>query len=224
MHKFSISSMVAAGLVTLMMSTVLPEPVWATGDRPESVQSERFEYDLTKRARMEGDRSKSASVNEQVNGHLSGYYNRTGFDLLTGGSGTGIRLQMVNGYQFNERFSAGIGIGYVFYHDPVDLVPVYADMVYQLRDDGFIPFLYLKAGFSVGILRDDFRIADRHGGGPLLNPGFGILFSGKSEPGIYLTTGFNLDNSYIEREAFGDRVIKDSISYRRISLGFGLLF
>jgi len=154
----------------------------------------------------------------------TGYINRTGVGLLTGNSGNNIRLQMTHGYRFTERLSAGVGSGYVFYRDPLDLIPVFIELTYLFGDDGVAPFIQLKTGYSFSVLHDRSFEPDRHRGGPLLNPGLGLQIKNSSAPGIYLSAGFNLDTSTFEQDSFGDRIIKDSISYRRISLSFGFVF
>lgn len=153
----------------------------------------------------------------------TGYINHTGIDLLAGRSENSIRLQMTHGYQITERFSAGIGAGYVFYSDPLDLVPVYIDFIYQLSGGKVAPFLQFKLGSSISILRDHNSEPDRHKGGAMLNPALGLQITNGTGSGIYFSAGFNLDNSAIEQDAFGGRIIKEAISYRSISLGFGLI-
>jgi hypothetical protein len=154
----------------------------------------------------------------------TGYVNRTGVDWLTGNSGNSLRLQMTHAYQFTERFAAGIGSGYVFYRDPLNLVPVFVDLVYLLRDDGTTPFFQLRTGYSFSVLHERDLDPERHKVGPTLNPVFGLQVRNKNGTGFYLSTGFNLDTSQIEQEGFGGQVTKENISYRRLSLSFGFIF
>lgn len=155
----------------------------------------------------------------------TGYYiNRTGLDLLTGESGSSIRLQMTHGYQFTEQLSAGIGAGYVFYRDPADLVPIFIDLVYQLGNERVSPFLQFKFGSSISVLRNRDIEPDRHRGGAFLNPALGFWIKSENGAGIYLSAGFNLDHSTLEMDAFSDRTIRDTVSYRRVSLSFGFIF
>jgi len=154
----------------------------------------------------------------------TGYINRTGIDLLTGNSDNSIRLQMTHGYRFKEQISAGIGSGYVFYRDPLDLIPVFLDVVYQWGEGGVTPFFQVKAGYSITILHDRSFDPDSHRGGPLLNPALGLQIRNDKGPGLYIAAGFNVDNSRMEYEGFGTRIINETISYRRISMSFGFIF
>ena len=154
----------------------------------------------------------------------TGYINRTGVDLLAGSSGSTVRLQMTHAYQFTDRLSAGIGSGYVFYRDPLNIVPVFVDLVLELGEGGKAPFFQLKTGYGFSVLHDRDFEPDRHRGGPILNPGLGLKFTDENGSGIYLSAGYNLDTSHIEREGFGDRITQENIFYRRLSLSFGFIF
>lgn len=149
---------------------------------------------------------------------------RPGIDLLSGGSGHSLRVKLTLAFQYTERFSAGIGAGYVFYHDPADLIPVYFDLVYDLGAGGIVPYIQLKAGYSYSIFQNKDLMPDRHRGGIVFNPAVGLQFRDRNRQGIYLSAGFNLDHSSYDQDAFGGRIVREKISYRRISLGFGFIF
>ena len=166
----------------------------------------------------------SAGLDGELESHSGGFVTRSGFDVLYGNDGTNIRLKMTLAYQLTERFSGGIGVGYVFYHDPADLVPVYFDVIYHLGEGDITPYAQLKTGYSFSIFRNEDIMADRHRGGFLLNPALGLQARGQNGRGAYFSAGFNLDETSWDHEIFGNRIITEKISYRRISFGFGFIF
>ncbi len=155
----------------------------------------------------------------------AGFVKRLGADLLSGNDGNTVRLQLTLGYQYTERFSAGIGTGYTFYHDPVDLIPVYLELAYLLGSGNTVPFLHLKAGRTYSrYRRSDLPWTGRHDGGLMINPGLGIRFRGSGDADFYLLAGFNADHTTHELETFPGRIVRDDISFRRFSFGFGFIF
>ncbi|MFC2079925.1 hypothetical protein ACFLRQ_00460 [Bacteroidota bacterium] len=62
-----------------------------------------------------------------------------------GGFYNPLKLNVINGYQFNPYFSMGIGTG-IWYHRHA-LVPLFADFRAYLLDKKISPFLALDTGF-----------------------------------------------------------------------------
>lgn len=156
----------------------------------------------------------------------SGYFNHTGMDMLPSQDGTTVRFQMVNGYQFQPKFSLGLGIAFVPYNDPLGLIPVFVDGRYKFREANTTPFIFGRIGYSFSILSDEDTpwSIENHRGGLVLNPGMGIEFHTSTGFGWYLTAGLNLDNSRFEQERWDGRIVETTIDYRRVQFGFGLLF
>lgn len=153
----------------------------------------------------------------------SGYLNRSGLDLLPGGSGTAVRFQMVNGYRFSSRLSAGIGVGFIMYDDPQNLLPLFAELKFRFFEANSTPFAYLRSGYGFSVWSDENMEAESHRGGFMLNPGVGLQFDTVDRFGFYFTAGYNLDNSSFEQEMNG-RILVEDIAYRRLLFGFGLTF
>ena len=119
---------------------------------------------------------------------------------------------------------AGIGAGYAFYHDPVDIVPIFVDLTYLLSEGKTNPFLQLRFGSGISILRDQTMEPDRHRTGAVLNAAFGFQFTDGKGAGIYLSAGLNMDQVILESEDFLERTVRDLISYRRLSVSIGFVF
>lgn len=154
----------------------------------------------------------------------SGYVNQTGMAVLPGQGATSVRFQMVNGYQFTPKFSAGIGIGFATYNDPLNLVPFFIDMKYKFLKANTTPFVFLKSGYSFSILSDDDTQVENHRGGFMLNPGIGLQFDTSKGFGWYFTAGYNRDRSGFDQERWDGRIVENDVTYRRLLLGFGLSF
>lgn len=154
-----------------------------------------------------------------------GYVNYSGMERLSGDQGAdAMRFQMVNGYQFTPRFSAGLGVGFVNYHDPLNAIPVFADARFKLLKSNTAPFLFLKGGYNFSVNPDEDYPIEDHSGGLMLNTGIGIQFEINENVGWYFNAGYNIDKMEYEEEDFGGRSLKTSLAYKRIHFGFGLAF
>jgi len=167
----------------------------------------------------------AASAQAQaVNEEASGFYNRTGTDLLFGNNRSTARFYTINGYRFNQHVSAGLGIGYVPYNDPIGLIPIFADLNYIFSDRDASPFFYLRMGYGISTHADDNVHMEEHEGGIMINPGLGVQFNTSKSWKWYFNAGFNRDRSAHSYETWGNRTVNDSYSYRRINLGIGVMF
>jgi len=148
-----------------------------------------------------------------------GFVRQLSADWLAGNDGSTLRLNLTLGYQYTDRFSAGIGAGYAFYEDPVDLIPVYLDLVYLLGQGSKAAFLQLKSGYSYSVMRGNENNGVRHRGGLFIQPGVGIRINDMS-----ITAGFSFDHASWDQDQFFGRVVREKVSFRRIQLGVGFHF
>lgn len=154
----------------------------------------------------------------------SGYMNRSGLDVLQATNSSSPRFYMVNGYQFTPKFSAGFGIGFTPYNDPLTLIPFFVDFNFRLLEANYSPFFFLKAGYNFSVHHDEDFIIDEHRGGLLFNPGIGLQFNLSSGLGWYLNAGYNIDNSSYEFDWWGNQTVENDHSFRRVNFGIGLSF
>lgn len=154
----------------------------------------------------------------------TGYINRTGIDILSGQGSNSVSFQTVNGYRFTPLLSAGLGIGYTPYSDPLDLIPLFIEIRYQLIHAQNSPFVFLKTGHGFSILSDEESSVDRHGGGYTLNPGIGIRIDTGNGYGWYFNAGYNIDHASFEQDIGGGQVLETELTYKRLHFGFGLSF
>ena len=89
----------------------------------------------------------------------------TGFDMSKP-SYTPFIGQIIGNYNFNERFSVGVGTGVSIYEKP--LIPIFADArIYVCKPRRFTPFIKCGAGYG-------FAVSDDANGGIYINPTIGI--------------------------------------------------
>ena len=155
----------------------------------------------------------------KADSRAGGFVRQLGADWLAGNDGSTLRLSLTLGYQYTDRFTAGIGAGYAFYDDPVDLVPVYLDLVYLLGQGSNVPFLQLKSGYSRSVMRGDEHTNVRHRGGLFIQPGVGIRMNDMS-----ITAGFSFDHASWDLDQFSGRLVREKVSFRRVQLGVGFHF
>lgn len=154
-----------------------------------------------------------------------GYVNYSGVDVLPGHPNNANRYQMINGYQINTRLSAGVGIAFVTYDDPINAVPVFLDIRFKLLEENTTPFLFFKGGYSFSTNDDKSRLIGIHSGGLMMNVGGGLQFDLSHGYGWYLNVGYNIESfEYSEDDPWRGGVLETELDYKRVSFGIGLTF
>ena len=154
----------------------------------------------------------------------TGYFLQSGTDILPSagsGSSTTARIYFVNGHRFTPQVSVGLGLGFTPYSDPLSLIPFFFDLTYRFKDDGISPVLFLRTGYNFSIKNDESFMMDNHSGGLLLHPGVGLELPLSDQLQLYLNVGFSIDNSSYEFESWGNRVVTNDLSFRRVAFGIG---
>lgn len=163
-------------------------------------------------------------------GRPTGYLFRAGMDILSGSgessnsNSNSARFYMTHSHRFTPVFSMGVGIGYTVYTDPLSMIPFFIDLNYRFTDENATPFISLKAGYNFAIQPDDDLQIDSYTGGLLFNPAAGVEFNTNRGMGIYISAGYNVDNSSYQYETWGNRTVNNYLSFRRLSLGAGFVF
>lgn len=144
--------------------------------------------------------------------------------MLPGQSTVTPRIWVVNGFQFNRKVSAGLGVGFTYYDAPLSLLPLFIDFKYQIPGENIRPFFFLKSGYNISLQTDKQAPVNSHSGGLMINPGLGLQFETTGNLAWHISAGFNLDRAtYFEPgEAFTS--FENNESYERLSLGVGLSF
>ena len=155
---------------------------------------------------------------------MSGFINTSGIELLSGNDENTPNFYTMNGYQFTPRFAAGIGVGYIPYRDPLDLLPVYLQLNFHLMEANSAPFLFMKTGYNFSIASENIHLIENHSGGWMINPGMGIQFNTPSGFRWQINIGYSVNNASFEEEEFNGTTIENDLSYRRVAFGIGFSF
>lgn len=168
--------------------------------------------------------SAQISFKEWLEQRKGGYVLNMGLDMLPGQSTASPRLWVVNGFQFNRKVSAGLGVGFTYYNDPLSLLPLFIDFKYQFPAESIRPFFFLKSGYNISLLTDRDAAVNSHSGGLLLNPGLGLHFETSGNIAWHISAGYNFDRATYFEPADNFRSIENNQSYDRFTLGIGLTF
>lgn len=166
--------------------------------------------------------SAQISFKDWLEQRKGGYVLNMGLDILPGQSTATPRFWVVNGFQFNRNVSAGLGIGFSYYNDPVSLLPLFIDFKYQFPSENISPFFFLKSGYNISIHTDKDTPVDSHSGGFILHPGLGLQFETSGSLTWHISAGFNLDRATYFEPAGNFTSIERELSYERLSIGIGL--
>lgn len=163
-------------------------------------------------------------VNAEPDQSRTGYFLQSGLDILPSpgsGSETTVRIYLVNSHSFTPQLSAGVGLGFTPYNDPLTLIPFFFDFNYRFLEQGITPVLFLRAGYNFAVKHDESFSADDYSGGLLLHPGIGFEVPVSSQIGLFMSAGYNIDNSSYQFQSWGNRTVNNDLSFRRLSVGFG---
>ncbi|MFH1119376.1 MAG: hypothetical protein V1775_06095 [Bacteroidota bacterium] len=163
----------------------------------------------------------------------SGYYNQSTLALLLGEGQDGFQpkpsLTMVNGWQWNQRFFAGVGLGYEHYDRGV--MPLFADAKMMLGSGLFSPFFSFRIGYSFPVEKQE--QTDYYGnvietyGGILLNPEAGVSIAAGSKNAFILSIGYNYQELSFRESIYNGWNNYDKrvfTNYNRISVKLGFIF
>lgn len=163
----------------------------------------------------------------------NGYYNLSSGSLLFGEGADGFvpypSITMVNGYQWNQRFYTGAGLGYEYFGCSV--LPVFAELLFFMKPDVLTPFLSLRSGYSFPLSKnpDSYLngVQGKNYGGVLLNPEAGLKISVGERSALLIGIGYRyqeLSRTSPGYDWSGNYSRKTFTRYNRITLKAGILF
>ncbi len=167
-----------------------------------------------------------------------GYFNLTEAGILAGNSdnlyNAPFTLMNISGWQFKNRFSAGLGTGVEFWSETY--LPVVADIRYYLQRQSVNPFFGIQVGYSFALDKPDMQyvydstpvwrggtgstLEMKANGGLLINPSVGICTSLNENMALTFSAGYRFMRHRYSRE---DNY-KIDIDYNRLSIKIGLIF
>lgn len=89
----------------------------------------------------------NTSPDDIIKSVVSGFYNRVNVGVL-GGSASSRSFNIINGYRFNQHWSAGLGLG-VEEFNWSRYIPIFVEGNYNLLKSGTSPWLNLMCGYEM---------------------------------------------------------------------------
>ncbi|NLI72965.1 MAG: hypothetical protein GX361_09610 [Bacteroidales bacterium] len=143
-------------------------------------------------------------------GYDFGIKNRDGYKVDK------LHLSTTQGYNFNNSFFAGMGVGLNYISAAgrsLLMVPTFVNLKKYLNPSVVTPYVEFRGGYSFLLLKLD----DSDTGGIYLSPSFRIRYPITDKIGVTGAFGFVY-------QQVGDTFIKESIAINGISLRFGVEF
>lgn len=161
------------------------------------------------------------------------YVNITSFGVLAGpkenSSMSPLSIETVNAFLINNKYTAGIGLGFDLYEKVH--VPVFLDLRYQVMNRDISPVILFKGGYALPVGKDDSQ--DNYyqeyysSGGPMLGAGAGLLFRINNNNLITLTFAYRyqeLTTTEVQRNNDNKWEYDHTTKYNRLEIKFGFCF
>ena len=173
------------------------------------------------------------------NRKTNGYYNLTQIALLMGNYNFGgyytapradfqiaPSLTMTNGYMFNEKVAAGIGVGYEIFDR--NLFPVFLDIRRTVWDNKVSPFFAVKTGYAFSGFKEiyyDWGTKIKKYGGFMFNPEMGVKAPLSADADLLFTVAYRHQKTKsIGRTHNSSQIWEQEASMNRISFGIAIMF
>jgi sRNA-binding regulator protein Hfq len=158
-----------------------------------------------------------------------GYYNSITFGFLPGREqfgnfAFGGSLHYTFGYQYKRILGAGIGIGadaYI-YDNIQNIFPVYLEGRGYFSEKPFSPYYCVNAGYGFATVSNSWNIVDAQGG-IYIHPKIGFRLPSRSNAAFTMELGYSYQRAKYTYDDWQGRY-EDKMSFRRVSVMFGVLF
>lgn len=158
----------------------------------------------------------------KVKANNSKFYNRTSFGLLAGNQSS-FTISAVNGYNFNQKWALGLGVGtekygdYYYWYNGARHLSIYGDLQYSFKNSQSTPYLAFDAGFSSPL-----RINNTSKKGFFLGLEFGVLHYSNPDFGITTSLGYRFSYLQGKHRYYEDYYTIDYVN--QIQIKFGVIF
>lgn len=163
----------------------------------------------------------------------TGYYNLTSFGLMIGSDGyyntVNPSLQMINGYQFDQRLGAGFGVALEYFEHAY--LPAFIETRYHLLSDRtYSPVVSIKTGYAIPLQNfklDNGKYAQQ--GGILVGGDLGFRKYLANKFGLAFSTGYRFQYLVSQYDSWDwwtgeTRIITRKAYYHRIDFRLSFLF
>jgi len=148
-----------------------------------------------------------------------------------GGDNNNLSMMLTNAWQFKNRISVGAGFGIEKFGYQV--IPVYADIRYNLLKGRITPFIFMQGGYSFPLgssqEQNNYQETELKGGG-MLNPGLGLRLNFNNRNALVFSLGWRYQELHTKWKYTYWYYVQDDQSYeginfyRRISVRIGFIF
>ncbi|MFT5834185.1 MAG: sRNA-binding regulator protein Hfq [Cognaticolwellia sp.] len=159
----------------------------------------------------------------------TGYYNAISVGFLPGlgqfgDFAFGGSLHYTFGYQYKPILGAGIGIGGDAYiYDAIqNIIPIYLEGRGYFSNKPFSAYYSVNAGYGFALRSNAWNVTDEKGG-IYVHPKIGFRFPSRSNAAFTMELGYSYQRATFTYDDWQGRY-EDKISFRRISMRFGVLF
>ena len=160
----------------------------------------------------------------------TGYYNAITFGFLPGREAEwgdlafGGSLHYTFGYQYKRILGAGVGIGadVYIYNEIQNLFPIYLQGKGYLSSKPFSPYYCVDAGYGFATVGNSWNIVDAKGG-LYIHPKIGFRFASRANAAFTMELGYSYQGAKYIYDDWQGRY-EDKMSFRRVSVLFGVLF
>ena len=130
-------------------------------------------------------------------------------------TGFGVEVLTTHGYQFNNFFFLGGGVGVSECTETNVMVPIFADMRINVLNRRITPVIDIKGGYAVG---------DHHGAFFSANIGIRIGFKGKKKSAVYVMADMSFLGDTEHGRIFNIDFEEKNLACERYSLKIGYEF
>ncbi len=161
---------------------------------------------------------------------LPGYYNQTGFSILTGGDQSYpfyidplyASFYSVHGYKFLNRLMTGAGAAMDLHS--YFILQLFADLRWEALKHAATPFAYVQGGYGLPLTHADGDFIKELRGGPMWSAGAGMRFYFRRQGSFVLSMGYKKTEINEVQKPFGGSEQEFHFIINRLALNFGLGF
>lgn len=160
----------------------------------------------------------------------SGIYYSGKMQFITGNDGqrarevNGFGVSISGGYRFNRLVGVGIGVGYdrFIWGTAENLIPIFIEYTSYFSPKNTTLFANLQTGYSIAFKDDDYLLTEAKGGF-MIYPAFGIRLGG-GENQVTFDVGYKFQKAeFTYRESWSPTVAEQRLTYKRLTMRFGIL-
>jgi sRNA-binding regulator protein Hfq len=189
-----------------------------------------YKMDEVERIVKEEKKIKSKKTERDYQVQDTGYFHSINFGFLPGRNAEwgdfafGGSLHYTFGYQYKRMLGAGIGVGgdaYI-YNNIQNVFPVYLQARGYFLNQPFSPYYSVNVGYGFATSNNAWNIVDASGG-LYVHPKIGFRLASRSNAAFTVELGYSHQMAKYTYDDWQGRY-EDKMSFRRISILFGVLF